>query len=329
MPRNIPASNGAQMNSNSNRDDHIFISDKDIAALKISPSRLVDAIEAALVAKAKGRIHVAPKSALLPGQGRYVMSTLASDEAVTILKTVSVIPDNPDRNLPRINGAILLLDAKTGLLKAVMDANWITAQRTAALSVIAARHLAEPQSQTIGFIGCGVQAHSHLAALIGFFPVRHVLVCSRTRAAEEEFCAKARQLGISARATDAEETLRAADIVVTSITLDYSVTPFLNARWMKPTAFATITDLCIPWKPDSLHIFKTLVVDDLEQERTAERPLLRHQTIAGDLVGLVTGQVDQGRRPAAFAFRGIALGDFATANLVYQLACKGKGESCG
>ena len=51
----------------------------------------------------------------MPGGGRYMMSTLSvGDDGLTILKTVSVSPDNAARGLAAINGAILVLDAETG-----------------------------------------------------------------------------------------------------------------------------------------------------------------------------------------------------------------------
>ncbi|MXX88633.1 MAG: ornithine cyclodeaminase family protein [Boseongicola sp. SB0665_bin_10] len=301
----------------------LYLPDSAIEALAIPPGEIADAIEAALIARSEGRLHVTPKSALLPGRGRYMMSTLAvGDEGLTVLKTVSVSPDNPGRGLPSINGAILALDAETGLLKAVMGANWITAHRTAALSAVAARRLADPASASVGFVGCGVQARSHLAAFRAQFPLQRVLACGRGTANRDAFCEEARALGLDARAADPEETLREADIVVTSITLDYAVEPFLDAAWMKPNAFAAITDLCIPWRPDSLARIGTVVIDDLEQERAAERPMVDARAVAGDLTDLVTGRVGEPTQPAAFAFRGMALGDHAAAALAYARACE-------
>jgi len=303
------------------RDTFLYLPDGEIDALAIQPHEIVDAIEAALVAKSEGRLHVAPKSTLLPGDKRYVMSTLAvGGDDLTVLKTVSVSPDNPRLGLPSINGAILVLDAETGLLRSVMGANWITAHRTAALSAVAARRMADPASTSIGFVGCGIQARSHLAAFRALFPMRQVLACARSAATRDAFCEEARALGLNARATGPEETLREADIVVTSITLDYAVAPFLDAAWIKPSAFAAITDLCIPWYPDSLTRFGTIVVDDIEQEQAAERPMLDVRTIAGDLTDLITERIDHLKRPAAFAFRGAAIGDFAAAALVYARA---------
>ncbi len=304
-------------------EDHLYLPDAVLETLEIAPGEIADAIETALLAKAEGRLHVTPKSALLPGGGRYMMSTLATgDEGLTVLKAVSVSPDNPGRGLAAINGAILVLDAETGLMRAVMGANWITAHRTAALSAVAARRLADPEAKVLGFIGCGVQAQSHLVAFRDQFPITRIVASGRGEASREALCAMARDMGLDAAAGSPEDVLSTADIIVTSITLDYSIEPFLDARLLKPNAFAAITDLCIPWLPDSMSALGTVVVDDMEQERTAERPMLDPAAISGDLTDLVAGKIGAriGTRPAAFAFRGIAIGDYAAAVLALKRA---------
>ena len=305
-------------------DDFLFLPDATLDGLGLSPADVADAIESALVAKADGRLHTSPKSAILPGGGRYMMSTLAvGDDGFVVVKQVSVCPENPGRGLPAINGAIMVLDAGTGKLRAVVGANWITAVRTAALSAVAARRLADPASETVAFVGTGVQAHSHLAAFAGMFPLKRIRAVGRGKANLERLCQSARDMGLDAEACDsAEDALRGADLVVTSVTLDYTIPPFLDARWLKPTAFAAITDLCIPWLPDAMTAFGTVIIDDRVQEAENDKPMLPYERIAGDLTELVSGRTPPPvpGKPSAFAFRGIALGDYAAAVLAVTRA---------
>ena len=120
-----------------------------------------------------------------------------------------------------------------------------------------------------------------------------------------------------------------ADLVVSSITLSYDVDPFLDARWLKPGAFAAITDLALPWIPASMGAFESVVIDDREQEESSPRPMVDPALVSGDLTDLVTGRLAGGFAPArrsAFVFRGIAVGDFALAALAYERAiAAGKG----
>jgi ornithine cyclodeaminase/alanine dehydrogenase len=312
--------------------DHgiLYLSDAMVEEIAMTPGDVADAIEKALVDKAEGRLHTSPKSAILPGGGRYMMSTLAvGDDGFTVVKQVSVCPGNSERGLPAINGAIMVLDAETGLLNAVLGANWITAVRTAALSAVAARRLADPGSETIAFVGTGVQARAHLDAFAELFPIKRVRATGRGRTNLDSLLTKARGMGFETDACETpEEALREADLIVTSVTLDYSIEPFLDARWLKPNAFAAITDLCIPWMPDGLGAFGTVVVDDRVQEAESEKPMLPSRQIAADLTELVTGSVTLPTEdaPKAFAFRGIALGDYAAAVLAVRTArAKGLG----
>lgn len=308
-----------------NSDDPLlYLSDDDLEALGIRHAEVADAIEAALVAKAEGRLHASPKTAILPGDGRYAMSTLAvGDDGFIVVKQVTVCPENPARGLPSINGAIMVMDGETGLLRAVLGANWITAVRTAALSTVAARRLAGPGSETMAFVGTGVQAHAHLTAFSDQFDLKRIRVFGRGKANVDKLCNRAQEMGLEATATtDAQEALQDADLVVSSVTLDYSITPFLDARWLKPGAFATITDACIPWMPDSMTAFRTVIVDDRQQERESDKPMLPYERVTGDLTELVSGAVDAKtcQPPAAFAFRGISLGDYAAAVLAVRRA---------
>ena len=99
----------------------------------------------------------------------------------------------------------------------------------------------------------------------------------RARAANtDRLCERGRELGLVAKPRhSAEEALTGADLVVTSVTLDYSIEPFLDARWLKPGAFAAITDLCIPWIPETMDSFGTVVIDDREQEDASESKMVR------------------------------------------------------
>ena len=314
----------------------LYLPDAVLETLGIAPAEVADAIEAAIADKARGVLLDSPKAAILPGEGRYMMSTLAvgNRQDLTVLKTVTVSPGNPGRGLPAINGAILALDARTGLLRAVLGANWITGIRTAALSAVAARRLADPGSRVAAFVGCGVQAHSHLDAFAEAFPLAEVRAFGRGRANVDKLCARARDMGLTAVAADsAEAALRGADLVVSSVTLNYDIAPFLDARWLKPGAFAAITDLGIPWHPEAMTAFGRIVIDDRTQEDTMERKLVAPDLVTADLTEMVGGAVDLRRdpaRPAAFAFRGIALGDFAAAALAVDRAeAQGAGQRIG
>lgn len=75
--------------------------------------------------------------------------------------------------VPSLGSNLLLYDASTGELLALMDADWITAMRTGALSAAAAKSLRKSESKVYGFIGLGNTARATLLCLLEQEPERH------------------------------------------------------------------------------------------------------------------------------------------------------------
>ncbi|MBC8507232.1 MAG: hypothetical protein ISR58_10020 [Anaerolineales bacterium] len=88
----------------------------------------------------------------------------AKENALAV-KVVSVFPNNHERNLPRINAAVLVLDAKTGVPQALLEGGMLTAIRTGAASGASIDILSRPDSKTAAIFGAGVQGRTQLEAV--------------------------------------------------------------------------------------------------------------------------------------------------------------------
>jgi ornithine cyclodeaminase/alanine dehydrogenase len=145
-----------------------------------------------------------------------------------VTKSLVLNPGNNERGLPLINGIITLIDSDTGRPLVVMDANWVTAKRTAGLSAVAAKRMARPDSTSIAFIGCGVEARSHLEAFAHLFPLREIRAFGRGRPNRDALCRFAETRGLRAIASEtARDAIGSADIVVTSVTYSTEFKPFI------------------------------------------------------------------------------------------------------
>lgn len=303
----------------------LILSEADLEALGIPTQTVVGAIEDAVRADIAGQLWVAPKASVLPGDGRYMMTTLAVGDApaLTVVKAVTVSPGNPARGLDGIEGHVTLQDSATGLLRAVMGAKWLTRVRTAGLSAVAARRLADPESRVLAFVGCGAQARGHLDAFADLFPLIEIRALGRGLSNIDRLCAQARERGLAARhCTTAEEAVEGADLIVSSVPLTSGVAPFVDARWLKPGAFAAITDIAGPWRPEGMAAFQKAFIDDHRQEAALAKPMIQPDLVTGDLRDLVAGpdQVFDRTQRTAFVFRGLAVGDFALAGVAYEQA---------
>jgi ornithine cyclodeaminase/alanine dehydrogenase-like protein (mu-crystallin family) len=303
-----------------------YLTEALLSQLSISTTDMVSEIERLITGQRRGEVWCAPKAAVWPGDERFIMATLgvASEPRIVATKALVLNPRNAERGLPTLNSLITLLDGETGLPIAVVDGNWVTAKRTAGLSAVAAKRLARADSTTVAFIGCGVQARGHLEALSDLFPLREIRAFGRGSRNRDALCQLARSRGIAAMPCDAaRDAVDGADMVVTTLTLVPEPVPFLDARWLKAGSFTTMTDLALPWLPETMSSFDRIIIDDLEQEAKMSKPMVKSNLVAGDLTELVCGDVP-GRQSAGerttFAFRGLAVGDLAVAGLAYVRA---------
>jgi ornithine cyclodeaminase/alanine dehydrogenase-like protein (mu-crystallin family) len=303
-----------------------YLSEAFLDRLTISTPEIVDEIERQIIGQRRGEVWCAPKAVVLPGDDRYIMATLgvASEPPVLATKALVVNPRNSERGLATLNSLITLLDSETGVPLALVDGNWVTAKRTAGLSAIAAKRLARSDSSCAAFIGCGVQARGHLEVLSDLFPLREIRAFGRGSNNRDALCKLAGSRGMSAVPCDtARAAVEGADIVVTTVTLVPPPVPFLDAHWLKAGSFVTMTDLALPWLPESMSALDLIVIDDLVQEATMSKPMIKPELVAGDLTGLVCGDV-AGRQSnterTTFAFRGLAVGDLAIAGFAYLRA---------
>lgn len=272
------------------------------------------------------RVLNAPKSVLRPVDDVLFMSTLAvsEDPPFTAVKALGVNAANAHRGMETIGSTITLFDRETAYPVAVMDGSWITEVRTAALSTVAAKHFARPESETIAFIGAGAQARSHLDAFLDLFPLREVRLFGRGEANRKMLCRKAEALGLAAiDCDDPRQTIEGADLIVSSIPGATGLEPFLETGWVKPGAYVNLIDLARTWRPETLDQFDRIIIEDAAQEATMADQMIPGNLIGDDLLDLVTGRIS-GRQNAqeriAFIFRGLAIGDLALAILTYQRA---------
>ena len=104
------------------------------------------------------------------------MPLLAKKDNV-LMKVVGYHPDSPNTlRLPTILSTLSRYDANSGHLRVLVDGTFLTAMRTGAASALASQVMANPDSSTIGLIGCGAQAVTQLHALSRLFPIKDVLL---------------------------------------------------------------------------------------------------------------------------------------------------------
>jgi ornithine cyclodeaminase/alanine dehydrogenase-like protein (mu-crystallin family) len=128
--------------------------------LAVPPEVAVEAVRDAFVAHYRGEWTMPPKVYVTnyPAGDFRAMPALGGGHA--LLKWVTSFPGNPGRGLPTVSGLVLLSNAETGELEAVLDAGAVTAIRTGAAAVLAAETLGRAHASTAAVVGAGVNGRA-------------------------------------------------------------------------------------------------------------------------------------------------------------------------
>lgn len=246
-----------------------FFSAAEVEARAPAPQRCCELAAQALRWLAAGEIDAPAKFGVHPGGGRHVhaMPAYCRPLDVIALKWVADFPPNRERGLPTISALIVLSDGRTGIPYAVMDGNWITAIRTAAMTAVSLAACAT-RSQTLALIGTGLQARTHLQILPTALPsLRTIHLVGRTRAAAEAFvAANSAPLQVDIY-DDISAAVRDAGVVVT-VTNQMS-RQLLEPQWL--ALGATVAFIDNPAKERAvLQAADRVVVDDRKPFETED-----------------------------------------------------------
>ncbi len=273
----------------------------------------------------------------VPGEpeGKIMMMPAWRAGEYVCVKLVNMFPGNAARDMPAVNGIVILFDGKTGEALAQIDGGEVTARRTAATSALAADYLARKDTATHLVVGTGRVAWNLLLAYRAVRPIAKTIVWGRNEAKARRLAAAAGDLGLEAEAvTDIEAAVRAADAVSCAT---FSPDPLVRGDWLQPGAHL---DLVGGYRPevretDDAAIRRASVFCDTlggapKAAGDLTQPLasgvLKLEEIV-DLYGLVQG-AHPGRRSdeeiTLFKSVGASLEDFAAAVLVYEQVRKSK-----
>lgn len=206
---------------------------------------MADAIEAmkgAFAALSSGRA-VVPERIRLDvephGGVSLIMPAFVDDEGggALAVKVVSLFDHNRERGLPRIQAAVLALEADTGRPVALLEGATLTAIRTGAASGAATDLMARPDSRTAAILGAGVQGRMQLEAVCTVRPIETVWVydpaAGAVQALVDEMAGQGPIPADLRPAADPREALAEADVVCAATT---SATPVFADADLKPGA---------------------------------------------------------------------------------------------
>jgi alanine dehydrogenase len=311
----------------------LFLSDQDIEK-HLTMKETIETVEQAFKEYAKGNVVLPTRSTIMipkhNGSISFMPSYLTELEAQAT-KIISIYPDNREKGLPTTVAWIVVNDPKTGMVQAFMDATYLTAMRTGAITGVAAKYLAPKDSKTVAIFGAGVQGRTQTWAACTVRDIEKVYVFDLYPEARKRFAEDmSEKLGIEViPAVSGEEACRDADIVLTATT---SPRPVLKREWLKEKVHVSAIGAFYPdWRElDTATVAESkLVIDDMEGIELEAGDILipiEEGTITWDhvhaeLKELVSGEkVGRTSEDTVTVFKsvGIAIQDSSVANLVLK-----------
>ena len=309
--------------------------------IALDQKSLIEALRRAFRMGASARPYQAPL------RNRFYIENVHADPTILLnmpswqvdgdlgIKMVTVNTGNPAKGLPMVQGVYLFLDAGTGKVRGIIEAEMITVKRTAAASALASSYLSRSDASRLLIVGAGALARHFIDAHRAVRPISDVLVWNRTPKRAEELVANYRlqedasalnSIGVT---DDLEAAVSGADIV-TCITA--SSEPVIFGDWVRE---GTHVDLVGAFSPDSREsddalVQKARIFVDTRTGALAEagdliipmnKGLISEEDVAADLFDLTQGERD-GRRfyeqITLFKNCGSAIEDLVAARLAYQ-----------
>lgn len=140
-------------------------------------------------------------------------------EEIYSVKALGAMPSNVERGLPRATGLITLFDAATKSPICIMDAQVISATRTGAVSLLAAKKFARLDIEEIGLVGAGVNMRTQLLGIKEAIPgLKRVKIHSRGESKFKFAIEMSERTGLEIIPVDtAREAVANMDLIITCL----------------------------------------------------------------------------------------------------------------
>lgn len=248
---------------------------------------------------------------------------------------IIMFPGREAKEQGTCQGMIPLFDSETGELKAIVDAECITAVRTAAASAAATKALAMEDAHVLAILGAGRIGTLHVEAIRCVRPIDRVMVWNRTPQRAEACCQWVRErFHIEAEVCQtAREAAEQADILCT---VTGAREPIVLGEWLKEGVHINAVGACSAAgrEYDSGAVKKSRVFADQREAVLRDggdvaipikEGVITEAHVLGEVGEVLLGRIE-GRTSASditlFESVGIAVEDLSAALLIYRLAVK-------
>jgi len=217
----------------------LYLSFNDCVATGLTLPEIISATEQAMIdyslkkAEMPAKIGIHPQ----PDSLMHAMPAYLPEQFACGIKWGANFPTNNQR-FPEVtptNAVVLYNDPESGLLLSVMDALWITETRTPGVSMVALKHMGDPDATTFGMFGCGREGRAHVGMIEHAMPkLEKIYVYDLFEAAADRLI-KELQPQVKAeiiKVKTPEELVKSAQNIVSAIPIAHTPAPVVKPEWV-------------------------------------------------------------------------------------------------
>ncbi|MBE9477467.1 MAG: ornithine cyclodeaminase [Proteobacteria bacterium] len=179
--------------------------------------------------------HRLPKASISDGLVYRGDDTLLSrsawiDGLGALVKSATIVPENTAKDIPMVNGGVMLFDDDTGQLEALVDFHLVTKWKTAGDSLLGAKLLARPDSKDILIVGAGTVSRNMVSAYASAFAGARFMVWNRSPENAQKMVAELSGNFDISQVTNLADAVQHADIINCAT---MSSQPVIKGEWLR------------------------------------------------------------------------------------------------
>ena len=248
----------------------LYLTRQEVESAGLTTGDVLELVRTALTEHGRKRAEMPAKIGIHPLSDTLMHAMPAWVPAAQAcgIKWVACFPENQKYGLPQTSGLMILNDPETGWPVCILDATWVTAKRTAAVSALACEFLAPSETTEIGIAGAGVQGREHVRFLPLALPkVRKIKITDRfpevTRKLIEDLQPETEAELVACDGP--EQVVRGSQVVVSATAILTKPDPQVRDEWIEPGALLLPVDFDSYWEWRTFERADKFLVDSLEE----------------------------------------------------------------
>lgn len=301
----------------------------------ITMNQAIDAMERAFIQLANQKATLPLRTGISIDEEKALTLTMPAylEQDKTLgLKVVSIFPNNITHNIPSITGFIMLLDAHTGQPKVLMDAAYLTALRTGAVSGLATKYFARDNAKHVAIIGSGAQSLTQLDAVAAVRNIERVSIWSRNIMNARALAKKLEAQYEIKVYEHVASAIKDADIICTATSStealihlnDIQPHVHINAIGSHSPSMQEIGQDVLGKSVVLVDQLQAALSESGELIKAVEQNTLKKESILEMGQWLLHPEIDYKNQLTVFKSVGLAIQDLSVAEVVYQNALKNK-----